>query len=125
MATVNMGIDFDIDAIRKRVQKHYATAQNAFTAEAKHYGDVFIPMQSGNLQKDVEYIKKNGVNVGWQYHLVYARAQYYGVSKKGNAFIYSKDLNPNARNRWVEHGAAVYGDEILQAITEAINNGDL
>lgn len=142
MATINMSVQFDLNALRQRIERTHASAQNLFTAECKKAADVFTPMYEGNLKHNFEWLTDGNLIIGWSYIEPYARRQWYGMTKERVAkrnnrklgetkgqmvaarpFNYSRDRNPNARARWTEHAANTNGRQIINAVIKAVEDG--
>lgn len=121
MARIQMTINIKgIDEIKKILKEKYVSAQNVCTSECKKWSDVFTPFRDGNLKNNFEYIKENGVFVGFRYKEPYARKQWFGLTEDKRPFNYSTDKNPHARSKWTIQAIDTYGATIMRTIKKAI-----
>lgn len=65
-----------------------------FANTCAQHMDKYVPYREGNLSQ--YYIEDNKI----VYDQEYATYQYYGISKNGKKFNYTKDIHPLANNYW-------------------------
>ncbi|MCL1888886.1 MAG: hypothetical protein FWF99_00075 [Desulfovibrionaceae bacterium] len=147
MAKLQIEIALDEEALKaakKAVEAKIRTATNWLVAECKKKCDSYTPMETGALQHTFQYTTKEGTRIGgsgereqkgnedeelrtskntatgWIYRSIYTLWQWYGVTKDGKPFNYSKgaalegNLIREPRSRWTEYAAAQHKDELLK-----------
>ena len=89
-------------------------AQKFFTNTCAKHMDKYVPFDKGNL---ADYrIEGNQV----VYEQLYARYQYYGVSKNGKSFKYNTDKHPLAHKEWDKVMWSAEKSKITQEVQEYI-----
>lgn len=69
--------------------------QRFFTNTCAKHMDKYVPFDKGNL---ADYRIKGSDKI--VYHQLYAKYQYYGISKNGKQLNYRKDKHPLATSYW-------------------------
>jgi hypothetical protein len=100
---VNLGIDPN-----GRVQRFFATTC------AKHM-DKYVPFDTGALAR---YHIEGGNKI--VYNQLYARYQYYGISKNGKHLNYQKDKHPLATSYWDKHMWTAENQDVVKEVQNYI-----
>lgn len=112
--TIKIEMDDTQKILLKRHLNENGKGQRFMTSEIKRLCHPYTPFMNGPL--------KNQAVIGVKtltYNQVYARYQYYGVSKSGKSnFAYGRNSGGLRGPRWVERMMADRGDELVQSVAD-------
>lgn len=99
------GISIDLSGVRKKISSEAnINGQRALANQATADMNPFVPMSSGGGSLRVAVsITRDGSSIN--YHMVYAKAQFYGTNGKA---IFRKYSTPGTGKRWDLKAKALY-----------------
>ena len=109
---VKVNIDPKAIILNRHLEKG-GEVQMFFTSEVFRHADKLVPMDNGILKSNVELNADSIV-----YKSVYARYQYYGVSKNGKALNYQG--SPQRGKQWIPRMWANDGKEITESVAKFV-----
>ena len=86
--------------------------QKFFTSECAKAMDKYVPFDEGNL---ADYHIEGNLII---YEQLYARYQYYGLSKSGKPLNYHTDKHPLATSYWDKHMVTADMPDIIKKIQD-------
>lgn len=111
-ATIKINIDPKTIILHRHLEKGGA-AQRLFTNEVKRHSDHYTPMDAGILKSNVTVNSDSIV-----YNSIYAKYQYYGVSKNGKPLNYQGA--PMRGKEWTTRMWIDKGKEITSSVAKFI-----
>lgn len=110
-------VNVEINEARILYQHKLDKAQKWLDLRVMQDSNQFAPQDTSNLIRSsiLHTVIGSGLVI---WNTVYARYQYFGISKNGNIFNYSKDKNPRARSKWFEAAKDLYKKEWFSGVVK-------